>query len=95
MPNRNPINQAAPDVPALGDPTTVRGRLALLGWKSLSAWAKAHGYDRTHVDYAVRTWGKPDHGKARSCYGGITLAILRDLAATITHSRRPDGQLEF
>ena len=95
MQNRNPIDRPDPDVSALGDVTTVRGRLALLGWRSLSAWAKAHGYDRTHVDYAVRTWGRPGHGKARACYGGITLAILRDLAATITHSRRPDGQLEF
>jgi hypothetical protein len=81
-------------VEALGDPTTVRGRLALLGWKSLSAWAAAHGYDRKMVDYAVRTWGRPGHGKARTCYGGITMSILRDLAVTITEQQRPTGQLE-
>lgn len=95
MPDRNPPNNTAPGVEALGDPTTVRGRLALLGWRSLSAWAAAHGHDRKMTDYAVRTWGRPGHGKARACYGGITLAILRDLASTITESRRPDGQLEF
>lgn len=84
-----------PGVETLGDPVTVRGRLAMLGWKSLSAWAHAHGYPRQYVDHAVRTWGRPGHGKKRACYGGITLAILRDLATTLAEQRRPAGQLEF
>jgi hypothetical protein len=79
----------------LSDPVAVRGRLALLGWPSLSAWAKAHGFCRNHTRYVVTTWGQPRPSGRRAPYGGVTLAIAHELTSTLIEQRRPDGELEF
>ena len=76
----------------LGDSITVRGRLALLGWPSLAAWAKANGYRRDAVMVAIRVWGRPRMDSRKGPHGHITKAIVRDLRATILEGRRPAQQ---
>ncbi len=64
----------------LGTVTEVRGRLALKGYRSLSAWARAHGYLPVTVRRAVYDWGERDD---REPLGGIKRAIMRDLRRTL------------
>jgi hypothetical protein len=90
-------NSAEPDklaMQALGDSVTVRGRLALLGWRSLTAWAEAHGFTQDHTHHAIKTWGRPRADKRKGPHGGMTQAILRELLATLTEQRRPSGHVE-
>lgn len=75
----------------LGDSLTVRGRLALLGWASLTAWATAHGYSRQHTCIAIRVWGNPRKDSRRGPHGDITRRIVDDLSATLNEGRRPHG----
>jgi hypothetical protein len=84
--------QAAPEAVVLknepiGDALRIRGQLHLLGWKSFTAWATAHGYKRGSVSAAVRTWGQRTD---RAPHGGISSAVMRDLRQTIAQGVRPD-----
>jgi hypothetical protein len=89
-------SNAQPNAPEvhelLGDPVAVRGHLALLGWPSLSAWAKAHGYTSNMAVVTVLKWSKPRPSGRRAPHGKLTIAILNDLQATITEGRRPANQ---
>jgi hypothetical protein len=67
---------------------TVRGRLALLGWPSLEAWAQAHGYRAQMARYCVVTWGNRADKKP---HGGIARALMRDLRATLSEGRHHAG----
>ncbi|OIO78601.1 MAG: hypothetical protein COS39_06600 [Hydrogenophilales bacterium CG03_land_8_20_14_0_80_62_28] len=58
----------------------VRGKLALRGWRSLSAWALAHGYLPVTARRAVYDWGMRDDHEP---LGGIKRAIMRDLRRTL------------
>ena len=89
MPNRTSPQCVRTEVADLGDPTVLRGRLALLGWRSLSAWARSHGYCRNLTLHVVSAWGRPGQMKRRVPHGGITRAILSDLVATLAEQRRP------
>lgn len=71
---------------AIGDPITIRGRLALLGWASVEAWAAAHGYERTMASYCIRTWGNRTD---RQPHGGISRALMSDLRETLANNKRP------
>lgn len=64
----------------LGDSLSIRGRLHLLGWESLNAWAKAHGYQRGTVSAVIHTWGQRTD---RAPHGGISRAVLQDLRDTL------------
>ncbi len=74
-------------VTPIGDPLTVRAKLALLGWPSLHAWARAHGYDRNMATYCVATWA---NRADRLPHGGISRALMRDLRETLEMGKRPD-----
>lgn len=83
--------QAAPKAVVLktepiGDILSIRGKLHLLGWKSFTAWANAHGYKRTAVSAAVRAWGQRTD---RAPHGGISRAVMHDLRQTLTEGLRP------
>lgn len=73
----------------LGDPESVCGRLALLGWPSLRSWAMAHGHSRQMVFVTVRKWGKPRSSGRCAPHGRLTQTIIRDLLATMAEGRRP------
>lgn len=81
---RHPPKVASPSV--IGDSVTVRGRLALLGWASVEAWARAHGYERKMAHYCIRTWGNRSD---RQPHGGISRALMRDLRETLANGKRP------
>jgi hypothetical protein len=70
----------------VGNALVIRGRLNLLGWKSINAWAQVHGYKSGSVLAAVRTWGLRTD---RAPHGGISRAVMRDLRLTIAHEIRP------
>lgn len=76
-----------PQAEVLGDVVTVRGRLALLGWKSITAWARAYGYERQMVSYTVRTWAQRTDRKP---HGGLSRAVMRDLRETLSLGIRPE-----
>ena len=73
----------------LGDSLSIRGRLHLLGWESLNAWAKAYGYQRGTVSAVIRTWGLRID---RAPHGGISRAVLQDLRTTLDQGVRPSDQ---
>lgn len=63
----------------IGDLNTVRAKVILAGYHSLSAWAREHGYLPVTVRWVVRNWGHridPPHG-------GIGRQIMSDLRATL------------
>lgn len=63
----------------IGDMNTVRARLLMAGWRSLSAWAVAHGYSQKTAWRAVKDWGL----RADRPLGGINRQIMSDLRKTI------------
>ena len=73
---------------AIGETLNIRGRMHMLGWSSIGAWARAHGYPRTSVYSALGTWGTRTD---RAPHGQITLCILKDLRATLCEGRRPES----
>lgn len=73
-------------IEALGTVLAVRVRLMQLGWKSLSAWAVAYGYDRASVQAAVKTWGQRTD---KTPHGGIARAVMRDLRLTLAQGVTP------
>lgn len=63
----------------IGDMNTVRAKLMLRGWRSLSAWASAHGYLPGTALRAVHDWGQCSDRP----WGGINRQIIADLRKTI------------
>ena len=76
----------------LGSTLTVRAKLALLGWRSLDAWARAHGYEESMPGYVVRTWGNRTDKKP---HGGISRSVMRDLRRTFSRGIGPDQVQEI
>jgi hypothetical protein len=70
----------------IGNVVTVRGKLALLGWPSMRAWASAHGYERMTVSATVKTWGLRTD---RTPHGGLARAVMRDLRETFATGKQP------
>lgn len=68
------------------DITKVRGQLALLGWPSLSAWAREHGYQRMTVAWVITSWGDRTD---REPHGWCARAVARDLRHTLATGKRP------
>lgn len=84
----NAKKQACLSTPeGIGDRTTVRGKLALLGWHSLREWALAHGYDRQLAAYTIKTWGNRTDRKP---HGGLTRQVMRDLRETLSTGKTPE-----
>lgn len=73
---------------ATGDNLAVRGRLALLGWPSLAAWADAMGYDPQMVRITIKQWGNRTD---REPHGGIGRALMRDLRRTLAEEVRAEA----
>jgi hypothetical protein len=82
------VQPPASTAEVIGDVTVVRGRLALLGWKSLRAWAIAHGYLPMTVRATIVTWGT--RADRRQPHGGIARAVMHDLRATLGGGITPD-----
>jgi hypothetical protein len=70
----------------LGDRLSIRTKLGALGWNSVSAWARAYGYERTTVDRAIKVWG---HRTDRKPHGGYSTAVVNDLRKTMNLGIRP------
>ena len=64
---------------AIGDMNTVRAKLLMRGWRSLSAWAIAHGYLPVTARRAVYDWGM----RTERPHGGINRQIIADLRKTL------------
>lgn len=78
-----------PGQPSLGSATTVRAHLLLLGWTSVAAWARAHGYERLTAGVTIRNWcDRTD----RSPHGGIARRVMADLRRTLAEKVTPDEQ---
>lgn len=65
----------------------VISKLKSLGWESLDAWSKAHGYERTHVHKTIKCWFS--RGDGRAPYGQITIRIMYDLNETFAKKVTP------
>lgn len=65
----------------------VIGKLKSIGWESLDAWSKAHGYTRTHVRNTVNRWF--DRSDSKAPYGKITTRIMYDLNRTFAEKVTP------
>lgn len=76
-------------VEPLGTTVVVRGKLALLGWPSVAAWARAHGYLPVMADHTIRVWG---NRVDRTPLGGISRALMRDLRSTIATEERAEPE---
>ena len=63
----------------IGDMTTVRAKLMLRGWRSLSAWAVAHGYLPVTARRAIYDWGQREERPL----GGINRQIMASLRRTL------------
>lgn len=66
----------------IGDMNAVRAKLLLAGWRSLSAWAAAHGHNPKTVWRTVTDWGRREDRPL----GGINRQIMRDLRRTLGES---------
>lgn len=72
--------------------------LMRLGWRSLTHWAREHGYKSATVAQVAGRHRLSDGskiittrpGRAGSVYGKLTLNIMGDLRDTLTNRRRPD-----
>lgn len=82
---RNPLTCGGAIEP-IGDRVRVRGRLAIQGWPSLSAWAAAHGYGEEMANYTVKTWGNRTD---KAPHGGVARALMRDLRRTLAEGIGP------
>lgn len=78
-----PVSDGSACAP-LGTPVEVRGKLALLGWPSLSVWAEHHGYARNMAVYVVKQWA----GKEKRPHGGIARHLMKDLRETLATEKR-------
>ena len=81
------MEEVGKKVEPLGTVLAVRVRLMQLGWKSMSAWAVAYGYERGSVQAVVKTWGQRTD---RRPLGGIARAVMRDLRSTLELGLTPE-----
>lgn len=65
----------------------VIGKLKTLGWESLDAWSKAHGYERINVHKTVNRWfGRTE----KSPHGAVAICIMHSLNETFTKKMTPE-----
>jgi len=67
---------------AIGNMQQVRMQLMLRGYRSVEAWAQAHGHISASVRRAIYDWGMRSD---REPHGGITRQIMSDLRATLVN----------
>jgi hypothetical protein len=67
-------------VQPLGDMNRVRMLLLMRGYRSLSAWAKAHGFKPVTARRVVYDWA---HRGDREPHGGIARDLMRKLRETV------------
>lgn len=63
----------------IGNMHTVRAQVMLAGYRSLAAWAKAHGYLPVTVRRVIYDWGQ----RPEQPHGGIGRQVMRDLKKTL------------
>ncbi|MEO1750692.1 hypothetical protein [Thiofaba sp. EF100] len=64
----------------LGDATTVRGKLALAGYRSVAEWAIKHGIKPVTARRVIYDWG---HRADREPHGGIAREVMKMLRQTL------------
>lgn len=64
----------------LGDATTVRGKLALAGYRSITEWAKQHGIKPVTARRVIYDWSNRTD---RDPHGGIAREVMRKLRTTL------------
>ncbi|MFZ5510871.1 hypothetical protein [Thermomonas sp.] len=64
----------------IGDINTVRARLLMRGWRSVAAWAEAHGYLPVTVRRTIYQWGE----RPQAPHGGVGRQIMADLQKTLS-----------
>lgn len=64
----------------LGDATTVRGKLALAGYRSVAEWAIKHGIKPVTARRAIYDWG---HRADREPHGGVARQVMKMLRQTL------------
>lgn len=69
---------------AIGDINTVRARVILAGYRSVSAWARVHGYLPVTVRRVIYDWGQ----RTDIPHGGIGRQVMSDLRMTLTLGER-------
>jgi len=65
---------------AIGDTSRVKALLMLRGWRSMSAWARAHGYLPVTVRVTVAKWGLRSD---KEPHGGLSREIIKKLRAEL------------
>lgn len=64
----------------LGDATTVRGKLALAGYRSITDWAHKHGVKPVTARRVVYDWANRTD---RDPHGGIARDVMQKLRRTV------------
>ena len=69
----------------LGDSTSVRGKLALAGYRSISDWAGRHGFNPVTARRVIYNWANRTD---RQPLGGISRDVMRKLRHTVENEVR-------
>lgn len=64
----------------LGDATTVRGKLALAGYRSITDWANRHGIKPVTARRVIYDWAQRID---REPHGGIAREVMKMLRKTL------------
>jgi hypothetical protein len=65
-------------------PAKVRGALLEQGFKSLSDWARKHGYSQQHVDSVLKRWCGRTSGFPRAGALRIVVSLSQTISKPIT-----------
>jgi len=68
----------------LGDATRVRGLLAMAGYRSITAWAEAHGIKPVTARRVIYDWA---HRADRDPHGGVAREVMEKLRQTVEAAR--------
>ncbi|WP_126458011.1 hypothetical protein [Sulfuritortus calidifontis] len=69
----------------LGDATTVRGKLALAGYRSVAEWAIKHGIKPVTARRVIYDWAQRAD---REPHGGIARQVMKMLRETLEGGAR-------
>lgn len=67
----------------LGTATTIRGKLALAGFRSVSDWAARNGVNPVTARRVIYVWG---NRADREPHGGISRDVMRMLRDTLSEA---------
>lgn len=68
----------------LGDATRVRGLLAMAGYRSITAWAQAHGIKPVTARRVIYDWANRTD---RDPHGGVAREVMKKLRETVQAAR--------